>query len=215
MYKLLFAAALAAASTGAAQAADAGFAPLHKGSFVVDLRASVVAPENSSPITDASGAATGLDAHVGRDWMPTLGFSYYFTPNLAAELIAGTTRHTIRAVGPGVDVEASRQWVLPPTLTLKYQLLPAARVSPYVGAGVNYMLFYSRHKENGFTVDLDNRFGFALQGGADVAVVGPWQVNADVKKIFVSTTAHVNGGALTSKVRLDPLVLSLGLGRRF
>ena len=52
-------------------------------------------------------------------------------------------------------------------VTLQYRPLSSGRVSPYVGAGINYMLFYSGKDKNGFTVDLDDGFGYALQAGAD------------------------------------------------
>jgi len=223
MFKSAFAAALAAAlagaaavaSAGAAQAQQAGFQPLAAGTVVVNLRATAVIPDNSSPILTNAGATTGLDAHVGRDYMPTLGLEYFLTDGISVELIAGATRHDIRAVGPGSDTLVSRQWVIPPTLTAKYHPWPAARISPYLGAGLNYMLFVSRQKANGYTVDLENGFGWALQAGADLATVGPWQVNLDAKKIFLHTDATINGGALKSRVKLDPWVLSIGVGRRF
>lgn len=218
MSKHAFAAALVGAAVfaaGAAEAQVAPFQPLARGTLLVNLRGTAVIPDNSSPITTASGAATGLDVHVGRDFMPTLGFDYFVTDNVSVELIAGATRHSIRAAGPTSSTEVSRQWVIPPALTAKYHPLPAARISPYVGAGVNYMLFVSREKMNGYTVDLDNGFGWVLQGGADVATVGPWQINLDAKKIFFRTDAAINGGTLKSHVKMDPWVLSVGVGRRF
>lgn len=106
-------------------------------------------------------------------------------------------------------------WVLPPTLSAQYHFAPKATVSPYVGAGVNYMLFYSGHDYNGFTVHVNNGFGAALQGGADIAVNDRANINIDVKKIFFSTDASINAGALKSRVKLDPWVLSAGVGVKF
>jgi outer membrane protein len=48
-----------------------------------------------------------------------------------------------------------------------------------------------------------------------VAITGPWTLNVDVKKVWFGTTATINGGALTSDVNLDPLVVSVGFGRKF
>ena len=116
---------------------------------------------------------------------------------------------------PGTDVLVHTAWVLPPVVTLQYHPLPAARVSPYVGAGVNYMLFYSSKDKNGFTVKLDDGFGYALQAGVNVKLKGPWLLNADVKKVWFNTDAKINGGALKSSVDLDPLVSSIGVSRKF
>lgn len=94
-------------------------------------------------------------------------------------------------------------------------LLPSqGRISSYVGAGVNAMLFYSGKGKNGFG-DLDDGFGYALQAGADVGIQGPWSLNVDVKKVWFETDAKINNGALTSSVNLDPWVGSLGVSRKF
>jgi outer membrane protein len=34
-------------------------------------------------------------------------------------------------------------WVLPPTLTMQYHLAPEGKIRPYLGAGLNYTIFYS------------------------------------------------------------------------
>ena len=198
---------------GAAQAAD--FQPKTKGQLIVHLRATEVAPDENAPILTAAGAATGLHADVSNDVMPTLGFTYFLSDKLAVEAILGTTQHEITAKGPATDVLVHETWVLPPVITLQYHPLPAARVSPYVGAGINFMLFYSGKDKNGFTVDLDNGVGYALQAGVDVAIQGPWSANLDVKKVWFETDAKINGGALKSKVQLDPVVASVGLSRKF
>lgn len=213
--KRILAATVVAAGlcAGAAQAQD--FQPKAKGDLIVHFRATQVAPDEDAPILTAAGAATGLKAGVNNDIKPTLGFTYFLTDKIAVEAILGTTEHDIRAQGPGTDVLVHKTWVLPPVVTLQYHPLPAAKVSPYFGAGLNYMLFYSGKNKNGFTVDLDDGVGYALQAGVDVAVKGPWSLNADIKKVYFETDAKINGGALKSKVKLDPLVASVGFSRKF
>lgn len=210
---LALAAVAALGVCGAAQAQD--FQPKAKGTVIVNLRASGVAPSGDDPIVTSAGAATGLVAKVEDDVMPTLGFTYFVTDNVAVEAIAGTTRHEVRAQAAGVDLAVHETWVLPPIVSLQYHFAPQARVSPYVGAGVNYMLFYSGENRNGYDVDIDDGFGLALQAGVDVALQGRWQANLDVKKVFFETDANVNGGALKSEVSLDPWVASAGIGYRF
>lgn len=100
-------------------------------------------------------------------------------------------------------------------VALQYHFAPAARVSPYVGAGVNYMLFYSGSDKNNFDLKVDDGFGFALQAGVDIATAERWAVNLDVKKIFFETDAVDTRNGLKSKVTLDPWVVSAGLGYRF
>lgn len=204
-------AALALAGTAQAQE----FQPKEKGLLMLNVRATSISSDADDPIQTAAGAATGLNVDVKEDVMPTIGLSYFLTDNVAVEVIAGTTKHEIKAKGPGVDVAVHDTWVLPPIVSLQYHFAPAARVSPYVGAGVNYMIFYSGKDKNGFTVDLDNGFGLALQAGVDVAVQGAWSANLDVKKVFFETDANINNGALKSSVKLDPWVVSAGFGYKF
>lgn len=186
-----------------------------KGDWIVTGRITDVSSNASDAITTSAGGATGLKVDVGNSVMPTLGFTYFVTDNLSVEAILGATRHEIRAQGGTTDVAVHETWVLPPVVTLQYRPAPDARVSPYVGAGINYMLFFGGDNRNGFDVSLDDGLGYALQAGADVAISGPWTVNLDVKKVWFSSDATINGGALQSDVNLDPWVVSLGLGRKF
>lgn len=201
------------ASAGASHAAD--FKPKQKGTFILTARVTTVAPDESGDIKTAAGADSGLDVDVDNSTVPTLGFSYFFTDHIAVEGILGTSKHQIKAVGPGTDVEVHNTWVLPPVVTLQYHFNPAGKASPYVGAGVNYMDWYGGKDQNGFKVRLKSGAGTALQAGVDIALKGPWALNLDVKKVFYSTDAKINDGALVSKVTLDPLVASAGIAYRF
>ena len=211
--RLALAAGAALAFAGAAQAQD--FQPKQAGTIMLNVRVTDVAPDAGDPITTLAGAPTGLKADVGDSIMPTIGLSYFVTDNVAVEVIAGSTKHTVRAKGAGVDVKLKETWVLPPTVSVQYHFAPAAKVSPYVGAGVNYMLFYADKDYNGFGLDIDNGFGLALQAGADVAIQGPWSANVDVKKIFFETDATDRYNGVKSKVNLDPWVVSAGVGYKF
>ena len=199
----------------AGQSAAQDFTPKTTGTFILAGRVTDVSPDASGGINTVAGAATGLNVDVKADVMPTLGFTYFLNEHVAVEAILGTTKHVISAVGAGGTTAVHDTWVLPPVVTLQYHFQPKARVSPYVGAGLNAMVFYSGKDRNGFSVKVDNGIGYALQAGTDVALSGPWSLNADVKKVFFNTDASINGGALKSKVTLDPWVLSLGVARRF
>lgn len=201
-------------AVSAAQAQEA-VTPKAKGDLVLNVRITDVAPDAGNPIVTAAGAASGLKADVNDDIKPTIGLSYFLSDKLAVEVIAGTTQHTVKAVGPGTDIEVHKTWVLPPVVSLQYHPFPAAKFSPYVGAGLNYMLFYSSKDKNGFKVKLDDGFGYALQVGADVPLNARYNLNVDVKKVWFETDASINGGALKSKVKLDPIVASVGIGYRF
>lgn len=206
-------AALVIVGAGVAQAQE--FKPKTAGTVMLNVRVTDVAPDAGDAITTTAGAATGLKADVSDTVVPSVGLTYFFTDHIAVEAIAATSRHTIRAQGGTTDLKVKETWVLPPVVSLQYHFAPAAKVSPYVGAGVNYMLFYSGKDVNGFHLKLKNGFGTALQAGADIAVSGPWSANIDVKKVFFSTKATDSTAGLKSKVNLDPWVVSAGFGYKF
>ncbi len=203
------------AATGAMAQTANDWQIARQGDWIVTGRITDVSSSADDSIFTSGGVDSGLNVDVEHDIMPTLGFTYFLTDNVSVEAILGTTQHQIRAQGGMTDVAVHETWVLPPVVTLQYRPMPEARVSPYVGAGINYMLFYNGEDKNGFTVDLEDGFGYALQAGADVALTGPWTLNLDVKKVWFETEATANGGALTSDVNLDPWVVSVGLGRKF
>jgi len=213
--KTLILSAVAAAAFAAPAVAQTTWEAPRKGDIIVTGRVTDVFSRTDAAIVTAAGADSGLHVDVGDSVMPTLGFTYFLTDHLAVEAILGTTKHEIRAQGPGTDVAVHETWVLPPVVTLQYRPLTEGRFSPYVGAGVNAMLFYGGEDRNGFTVDLDDGFGYALQVGADIGIQGPWSLNLDVKKVWFDTDASINEGALKSDVDLDPWVASIGFGRRF
>lgn len=221
----LFAAAAVAALAGPvlAHADSTAPTPLGQGTLLVTLRATDVFSDANNAINVAGGGPTGLHVNVGDSIMPTLGITYFVTDNISAELILGTTNHMIKAEGMllGVtptDVKVASTWVIPPVLTLQYRPLgKSSTISPYVGAGVNAMLFYDVSNKNGFHTRLNDSIGWALQAGVDAPVTNKLTVNLDVKKVFVTTHAEVGSGLgpLDSQVHLDPWVISAGVGYRF
>jgi len=216
-FKTLALAAVAACSmtTAPVSALAQDWTPPKAGDWLIAGRISNVSSSTDAAVLTSAGADTGLNVDVGDSTMPTLGFTYFLTDHWAIEGILGTTKHEIRAQGPGTDVAVHETWVLPPVVTIQYRPLTKGQFSPYVGAGVNAMLFYSGDDQNGFKVDLDDGVGLAAQVGADIGLTGPWSLNVDVKKVWFSTDADINAGALKSDIDLDPWVVSLGFARKF
>lgn len=215
MKKIYCLAAVAALAVAPGLALASPTSPFEKGALLITARATQVSSDADDPIRTAAGAPSGLHVDVKSDVMPTLGFTYFLSDHVAVEAILGATQHDIRARGPATNVEVHKTWVLPPVVTLQYRPVTGKAFSPYVGAGVNAMVFFDGKNKNGFNVDLDNAVGYAIQAGFDAALKDNWTLNADVKKVFVKTDAKINGGALNSAVHLDPLVVSVGFGRRF
>ena len=113
--------------------------------------------------------------------------------------------------------EIGTTWLLPPTLTLQWRFLPNYAVQPYVGAGVNYTLFYANHCSLPDTsLHLSQSWGAAVQGGIDFFFYQDWLFNLDVKYAWVDTDATLHG-AVNGKVHVDinPWLFGFGFGRRW
>jgi outer membrane protein len=204
--------------TAAAQPTDAaavdGRVGKQAGTFMIRGRLLDVFPLNSS----SSVSAIGGHVAAGSSIAPEVDFSYFLTDHIALELIAATTRHTVKVKGSVLgDVSVGSVWVLPPALTLQYHFMPREAFSPYVGAGLNYTVFYSAKPAGGAVTKLsfDNNVGGVLQAGFDYNISGHTFLNVDVKQFFLSTTAKVNDGAIKAKTDLNPLVVGVGIGYRF
>ncbi|WP_322029892.1 OmpW/AlkL family protein [Paraburkholderia sp. J76] len=201
---LAMSAAFLAMPASAAGSPDSG---IYAGDWLVRVRAIEIAPDGR-----ANGTLGAIGTDVNNALVPELDFTYMATNNIGVELILGTSRNqvtsNIGALG-GVGV-------LPPTLLLQYHFNNAGKVRPYVGAGINYTLFYNNGLHaGGEPVSIDNHsFGPALQFGIDFEVTKKIFVNADIKKIWMRTDASMGGTSLGT-LHIDPLVVGLGVGMKF
>lgn len=181
--------------------------PWSKERFQIRVRAIDVIPDVDSSVN--------IGGEVDADYAitPEVDFTYFFTPHIAAELIAATSRHDVEYTG---DVDLGKAWVLPPTVMLQYHFTPDNAFSPYVGAGVNYSVFYGEDTASGFTdLNVDNGVGYGLQAGADYWINENWGVNLDVKKLWLNVDATLNNGAIQADIDMDPWIVGAGVSYRF
>lgn len=200
MKKIALAAlAAAAAATLAPVAAQAQAA----GDIV--MRARIVNLNPADKDTIALGAVT-----VNSKTFPEVDFTYFFSPNLAAELILTyPQKHDVRL--DGANIGSLKH--LPPTLTLQYHFGAGSGFKPYVGAGLNYTRFSSVNLPAGLSID-KNSFGLALQAGVDFAIDSRWSLNLDVKRVAIRTDLS-SGGTNLGTIKVDPTLFAVGVGYKF
>jgi outer membrane protein len=194
--------AAAAALTLASFGAQAAGANDDTGSWLVRARALHLDPANQD--------GTGLDLSINSKTFPEVDISYFLTPNWAAELILTYPQSQDVRAG-GTQIGSLKH--LPPTLSLQYHVTGLDGFRPYVGLGVNYTNFSSVDLPAGVTID-KNSFGLAVGAGVDIPVGGGWLLNADVKKVQIRTDVSA-GGTNLGTFKVDPLLFSLGVGKRF
>ncbi|MFC4308687.1 OmpW family protein [Steroidobacter flavus] len=145
----------------------------------------------------------------------TFNATYMLAPNWGVEVLAALPFESDINLNGGPRVAKSKY--LPPTVSAQYHFNPNGTWRPYVGAGLNYTLFFdekTRGALNGVKLELDPSWGLAAQVGLDVDIGSDWFVNADARWFDIDTDAKVNGADIGT-VEVDPLAFGLSIGRRF
>ncbi|WP_271611031.1 OmpW/AlkL family protein [Bradyrhizobium sp. CCBAU 21360] len=219
------------------QAADLARAPIYYKApaiepfnpWMIRLRVLGVLPDTAGSSVSVAGApslsspSSGLS--ISDQAIPELDITYFFTPNVAAELILGVTSHHISGNGALTGLDIGKAWLLPPTLTLQYHFADLGALKPYIGAGINYTAFFNQSAANtslgGLAVTdlcISNQFGAAVQFGFDYMLDRNWGLNFDVKKLWLRPeySATVNNSIpVTGRANIDPWLVSGGVTYKF
>lgn len=214
MRKSLIALATLAAFAQFASAQDSG-------SWIVRARAVDIQSDNhnNGQLLATMQSLSFNHAEINNKWIPEVDISYFFTPNIAAELILTypqeQTLYAVAANGAKTSLGTFKH--LPPVLTAQYHFtgLPVAR--PYVGLGLNYTRVSDVKLNTVPSLGLDlgrNSIGLAAQVGADFPVGGGWLVNVDAKYAQLGVDVKSNG-AKVGEFGVNPWLFSIGVGKRF
>ena len=190
---------------GAATAAHA-----EQGDWQVKIGAHAVDPKSNNGHLAGGTLAAGVDSA----WSPTVTLEYSVTKNLGIEVLAALPfEHDVKLNG----AKAATVKQLPPTVSLQWHFVPDAKVSPFIGVGVNYTRFSSIDETgplSGAKLDLGDSWGLAAHAGVDVALAPRWSLTVDARWIDIDTDAKV-GGVKVGSVAIDPFVYGVALGYRF
>ena len=207
MQKPLIACALAVALGGAALPALAQ----SKGDWTLGVGVHAVDPKSGNGrLVDGS-----LPTHVDSDVKPTLTFEYFVRDNLGVEVIAAWPfEHDISIDGLGM-VGSTKQ--LPPTVSLQYHFNSRGKVSPFLGAGVNYTAFFSEDTRGalaGAKLKLDDSWGLAAHAGIDFALNERSAIRVDARWIDIDTDVTLDGAGVGT-VAIDPIVYGAAYVMKF
>lgn len=219
MRKVVTLAALIAAGLASATPVQAA-----EGSWMVRGRILSMHNDNGNSHGSRQVVTSGDPLEAENKVFPEVDFTYFITKNIAAELILTyPQRHDVKF--DGIKIGSVKH--LPPTLTLQYHFIPEGVVRPYVGAGINYTRFMGVKLNARPAVGIDtpidvdrNSFGLAGQIGVDFKVANNWFINLDAKYVKIEAEdVRIRGGALKgtkiTDLRIDPWLLSVGVGYRF
>jgi outer membrane protein len=157
-----------------------------------------------------SPSVSGAKIEINSKTFPEIDFAYNFTRNISAELVLTyPQKHDVLLQGAKIGTIKH----LPPALLLQYQFLPGEKFNPYVGAGVNYTRFMSASLPAGITTSRSST-GYAVQIGADFEIAKNTYLNLDFKRVNIEADILVAGAKLTT-LKVDPNLVSIGIGWRF
>lgn len=158
-----------------------------------------------------------LNIKATNQFIPEFDISYFFTKNIAAELVL-TWPQDVNITYTSANANAGKVTALPPSLLVQYHFTELGAFKPYVGVGVNYTIFSNRQNfpalGNGFTVD-QSSVGFVGQLGMDYMFDKNWGVNVDLKYATMSTNVSQVGGASIGKLTLNPFMPAVGVTYKF
>ena len=213
-----------------------------QGDWILRVGATTVDPDTDSDDINLPGGLVAK-AEVDKDTQLGIIPAYMVTDQFAFEVLAATPfEHDIEAQGvgaiKGTNLDAGSTKQLPPTVSVQwYPRGGQTGWQPYIGAGLNYTVFFDEDVDNqligllgdltdgavnGADLDLDDSWGLALQAGVDVPINDRWAVNVGVWYLDIDTTAEITAkanGATAAKVKfdveLDPWVYNIGVAYKF
>lgn len=209
---------------------------IEQGDILVNARVINISPDVGGNQVMASGSPLAAPAGIDVDDAYSLGvdITYMVTNNFGVELMLDTSsNHDIKGTGNLTGVKVGDITVLPPSLIAVWHFMPKNNIRPYVGAGLNYTLFFNGDTTSQFTstmdtvlgggvtstdVSVDDKLSLIFQAGVDIDINSDWYISFDAKYIDMDTTAtvEVNGAdAATIDFDVDPLILGFGVGMRF
>lgn len=190
-----------------------------------------------------SGKASGLPAptNPGANGAPGsliqngLGFdtatSFFFTNNFAVELSLGLIYYNIKGAtldaiftnyGTGTNNNKKKKniYSVPASATLQYHIAPYGAIRPYVGGGFHGTYMSTQSKQ----FKIRNAYGAVVQAGVDFVGRDDTIINFDVRQFFLESRIKYKStflntqnttGDVSSKLKLNPILISVGVGFKF
>jgi outer membrane protein len=207
----------------AAMAAVASLAPIaaqaqssSENPWMVRVRAVDVLYQNGQ-----SGAVQDLNIKAKNQWIPEFDVSYFFTKNIAAELVLTWPQQVNIYGNAGAGQQnIGKVTALPPSLLAQYHFTDLGAIKPYVGLGVNYTIFGNRQNfpAIGNQAQISqSSVGVVAQVGADYMFDKNWGMNVDLKYATMSTNVTGSGAlaGASGKLTLNPWMPAVGVTYKF
>lgn len=169
-----------------------------------------------SPTSDNGKLVNGtLKLDVDDDVKPTVTFEYFVADDLGVEVLGALPfKHDINIDGLG-RVGSTKD--LPPVVSLQYHFNSQGKVSPFLGAGINYTTFFSEDATGalaGSKLELEDSWGLAAHAGLDFAIGEKGALRVDVRWIDIDSKVKLDGANIGT-ANIDPLVYGVAYVFKF
>lgn len=178
------------------------------------------APVNANPQAVGSLIQNGMGIDAAT--------SFFFANNFAVEMSAGVIYYQIKGAtlnavfanyGAGVNKDTKKKNVysIPASATLQYHIAPYGAIRPYIGGGFHGTYMSTQSKQ----FKLRNGYGAVAQVGVDFVGKDDTVINLDARQFFLQSKINYKSTYLntandvTSKIKLNPILVSIGVGFKF
>jgi outer membrane protein len=203
-----------------------------EGSILFKLRAmgiiSKSKAKNFPPVRNKPGVSPGnfISNGYGAEGTTTV----FFSDNIGAELGLGvsifkTSSSALKAAQTNYGrstllMKRKDVYGIPLSLMVQYHIAPFGAIDPYLGLGYQGIYFFTKSRE----YKLGNAHGPAFQVGLDFKLRDDTVFNIDVKRYnlqpkltygskFLGFSDSVQ--PISGKIKIDPIIVSVGLGFKF
>ncbi|KRG48959.1 hypothetical protein ARC20_17185 [Stenotrophomonas panacihumi] len=205
--KMILSCALAAAVAAVATPALAQ----SKGDWTLGVGVHQVNPKSDNGKLAGGTLAVDVDSDV----KPTITGEYFIADNVGIEVLAALPfKHDINIDGLG-RVGSTKH--LPPVVSIQYHFNSKGKVSPFVGAGINYTTFFSEDATGalaGSKLKLEDSWGLAAHAGLDFKVADKSAIRVDLRWIDIDSKVKLDGEKIGT-VNIDPLVYGVAYVHQF
>ncbi len=133
----------------------------------------------------------------------SLGFSLLRTKNSTIKSVLNNYNYT-NDIGKRKDI-----YMIPLTVTGQYHIAPFGAIRPYVGGGYHGAYLFTKSKQ----IKIKNGHGLVVQAGVDFVAKDDTLITLDLRQYLLNTkVTYKNANNATSKIKLNPLLISAGIG---
>lgn len=192
-----------------------------KGDWIVRAGVTHIDPKSNNGSLVIPELELDSTVRVDSATMMTFDGTYMITDNFGVELLAALPfKHDIKVDGLGKVGSAKH---LPPTLSGVYHFNTSGKWQPYVGAGVNWTIFFDE-KESGVLDDLDaslklkDSWGLAGVVGIDVMLTDTMFINGNIRYMDIDSDVKITVPGETSDLvakttaKVDPWIYAINIG---